>query len=283
LIPNMDVLGSVLQNIRQIFCNLFFVALPIAIMLSVVIGYLKFGHENFPDVLKRALVASLLLASFPEISSLILDVCDGLADKIDSANNLEAFIRMAQEKSQSYSIAKNVLLLKFDDLIVAVLTFVSFVFLLIARYLSVALYYFNWILLTILSPLMILAYVFPATANITKNLYQGLMEVAAWKIIWAVLSVMLTSIPFSNIYKTEGSYLTIIVMNFIIALSMLKTSKIMKSLVSDGVHGQSDALGIAATAAMIAVPAKAAAARHMTREVLGQAQKFTPNFKNNRK
>lgn len=269
MMPNMDALGATVLAIRQIFASMFFVALPAAILLSVVFGYLRSGYEGFPEVLKRALVASLLLASFPEVSNLILDVCDGLADKIDHANNIDAFIKMAQMKSQSYSVAKNALLLKFDDLIIALLTFASLAFVLIARYLSVALYYFYWILLTILSPAMILCYVFPQTAHITKNLYQGLIEVAFWKVVWAVLSVMLTAIPFANIYKTEGSYLTMIILNFVIALSMLQTSNIVKSLAASGVHGEAHGLGAAATAAMIALPVRLASARALTSQMVG--------------
>ncbi|MBL7545509.1 MAG: type IV secretion system protein [Bdellovibrionaceae bacterium] len=185
MIPNLAVLGSLVTDLYQGLSQLFYIMLPLTILFSVVFGYLKSGDPNYPDVIKRAFVAALLLTSFPEVSNIILDICDGIALKIDNMSGLETFMRMAQEKSQSYATAKNVLLLKFDDLFMAVLSFGSFLLLLLARYITIALYYFYWVLLSICAPLMILCYIFPKIANITTNLYKGLIEVACWKILWA--------------------------------------------------------------------------------------------------
>jgi hypothetical protein len=205
VIPHLEVLGTLVRDLYQGLSQLFYVMLPLAILFSVVFGYLKSGDANYPDVIKRSFVAALLLASFPEASNIILDICDGIALKIDNMSGLETFMRMAQEKSHSYATAKNVLLLKFDDLFMAVLSFGSFIILYFARYITVALYYFYWVLLSVCAPLMILCYIFPRTAGITANLYRGLIEVACWKIIWAVMSAMLASISFGDIYKTDGS------------------------------------------------------------------------------
>ena len=258
MMPNMEVLGSLVRDLHQGLSQLFYVMMPVGIVLSVCIGYFKSGDANYPDILKRALVASLLLASFPEVSNIILDVCDGIAGKIDNMSGMETFLRMAQEKSQSYAQAQNVLLLKFDDLFIAVLNFGSYYFLLVARYITIALYYFVWILLSILSPLMILAYIFPATSGITKNLYRGLIEVASWKILWAVMSAMLTSMSYGNIYQTEGSYITLTIMNFVVALAMLCTPLVMKALVNEGVHGMAQGLGVTAAMTAVTMPVRIA-------------------------
>lgn len=258
MMPNMDVLGSLVRDLHESLSQLFYMMLPIGIMFSVIFGFLKSGDPNYPDVVKRALVASLLLATFPETSNLILDICDGIAARIDNMQGLETFLRMAQEKSQSYSQSTMSLVLKIDDLIIAILSYGSFMLLLVARYISVALYYFVWVLLSILSPLMILAYIFPATSGITKNLYRGLMEVAAWKIIWSVLSAMLTSLSFGNIYNTDGSYLTLIVLNFVIALAMLCTPLVMKSLIGDGIQAMAQSLGMSAAMSAVSLPVRLA-------------------------
>jgi hypothetical protein len=182
VIPHLEVLGTLVRDLYQGLSQLFYVMLPIAILFSVVFGYLKSGDANYPDVIKRSFVAALLLASFPEVSNIILDICDGIALKIDNMSGLETFMRMAQEKSHSYATAKNVLLLKFDDLFMAVLSFGSFIILYFARYITVALYYFYWVLLSICAPLMILCYIFPRTAGITANLYRGLIESRAGRL-----------------------------------------------------------------------------------------------------
>lgn len=41
--------------------------------------------------------------------------------RIDAVNSLDNFMRMAQEKSQSYSFTPTSIILQFDDLIIAAL------------------------------------------------------------------------------------------------------------------------------------------------------------------
>lgn len=274
MIPNLSVLGSLVQDIYSGLSQLFFVMLPVAILFSVVFGYLKSGDSNYPDIIKRSFVAALLLVSFPEVSNFILDVCDGIAAKIDNMSGLETFMRMAEEKSKGYATAKNVLLLKFDDLFMAILSFGSFILLYIARYITIALYYFYWVLLSICAPLMILCYVFPKTASITENLYRGLIEVACWKIIWAVMSAMLTSLSFGDIYRTEGSYVTLIVMNFVVAIAMLFTPVIMRSLIGEGVQATAKTIGTTAAVAAVALPMKVERLTSMSREALSRTSGF---------
>jgi hypothetical protein len=274
MIPNLDVLGPLVLNLYQGLSQLFYVMLPLAILFSVVFGYLKSGDANYPDVIKRSFVAALLLASFPEVSNIILDVCDGIALKIDNMSGLETFMKMAQEKSSSYATAKNVLLLKFDDIFMAILSFGSFILLYVARYITIALYYFYWVLLSICAPLMILCYIFPRTAGITANLYRGLIEVACWKILWAVMSAMLTSISFGNIYHTEGSYLTLIVMNFVIAIALLFTPMIMCSLIGEGIQATAQTIGTTAALAAVAIPARLATVHQVSREALSNTRSY---------
>jgi len=286
MIPNLLVLGSLVRDIHQSLSHLFYVMLPVLIVMSVIGSYLKSGELSFPEALKRALVAALLLASFPEVSTIILDICDGVAAKIDDMSGLETFMRMASEKLHSYATARNVLLLQFDDIFMAILSFASFIILYIARYLTIALYYFYWTLLSICSPLMILCYVFPSLSGITRNLYRGLIEVACWKILWAIQSAMLASLSFGNIYQTEGSYLTLIILNFVIAIGLLCTPMLMRSLIGDGVQGSAQIIGAAAVSAAIALPAKSMLVHKISREMLtdmkkyaGQKiQSFRPNF-----
>jgi hypothetical protein len=84
-----------------------------------------------------------------------------------------------------------------------------------------------------------LFFLFEETSVITKNLFKGMMEVASWKICWSLLGAMLTSLSFGDAYKAEGNYLTLMVMNFVIASAMLMTPLIVKSLVGAGLHGLS--------------------------------------------
>ena len=274
MIPNFEVLGSLVLDMHQGLSQLFYIIMPVAILLSVIISYLKSGDPDFPQIIKRSLIAALLLVSFPEVSNIILDVCDGIALKIDNMSGLETFMRMAEEKSRSYSSATNVLMLKFDDFFVAILSFASFILLYIARYITIALYYFYWVLLSICSPLMILCYIFPSTAGITVNLYRGLIEVACWKILWAIMSAMLASLSFGNIYQTDGSYLTLIVMNFVIAIALLFTPMVMRSLIGEGIQASAKSIGTTAALATVAMPAKIATIKNVSRQVLSDSRVY---------
>ena len=69
---------------------------------------------------------------------------------------------------------------------------------------------------------------------------------------------MLKALAFGNIYQTEGSYVTLMVLNFIIAIAMICTPIIVKSIVGEGTHSMAQTLGAGSVAAMIALPARAA-------------------------
>lgn len=258
--PQFDLLGSLMRDLHQEFVRIYYLMLPIFFALAVAIGWFRApgGGVDFVDTLRRTVVATLLLAAFPDISRAIIVVADGVADKIDNMNNLDVIIRMAQEKSQGYSLSVKSILLQFDDLIIAGLSFISYLVLYIARYLTLAMYHFFWLFYMITAPLLLLFNLFPGTSQITRNLFKGMVEVASWKIVWAILGAMLASLSFGEMYRSEGSYVELIMMNFVIAIAMLATPMLVRSLVNGGLESMSSTLGPAAVAAMVAVPTRTA-------------------------
>ena len=85
---------------------------------------------------------------------------------------------------------------------------------------------------------------------------------------------MLTSISFGDIYKTDGGYLTLIIMNFVIAIAMLFTPVIMRSLIGEGVQATAQTIGTTAALAMVAMPARMATVRQVSREVLSNTRAY---------
>src|SRR6185312_7969446 len=138
--------------------------LPVFFALSIAVTWMRSPHGSieFIDVLKRAFISTLLLAAFPEISQAIVFIADGIAERIDQVNGLDNFLRMAQEKALSFTFAKNMLLLSFPDLLIAVLAFVSYLILYIARYLTIAMYHFYWIFYMVTAPMLLLFSLFPS-------------------------------------------------------------------------------------------------------------------------
>src|ERR1039458_10346866 len=102
--PQFDLLGSLMRDLHQEFVRIYYLMLPVFFALSVIASWLRTpqGGIEFIDTLKRAVIATLLLVAFPDISRAIIFIADGIAEKIDSLNSIDAIIRMAQAKSQGY-------------------------------------------------------------------------------------------------------------------------------------------------------------------------------------
>lgn len=274
--PDFSLLGTLMRDLHQEFVNMYYLMLPVFFALAVVVAWFKSpaGSPEFIDIIKRAIIATILLVAFPDISKAILFIADGIAEKIDAVNSLDNMIRMAQEKSQGYTFSVTSVILQFDDLIIATLSFLSYLILYIARYLTIAMYHFFWIFFMVSAPLLLLFNLFEGTQQITKNLFKGMIEVACWKIVWAILGAMLTALSFGDAYRAEGAYIVLIVMNFVIAVAMLMTPSIVKSLVGGGLESMSGQIGAAALAAMAASPGRAAMAQKFGRGVLNDMNNF---------
>ncbi len=259
--PDWNILGSLMNDLHQEFEKIYYLLLPLFFATSVAVTWFKSpqGSIEFIDVLKRAVISTLLLVAFPEITRAIVFIADGITERIDAVNSLDTFIRMAQEKAQDYSINPLRNLLQFNDLVIAILAFLSFLVLYVARFLTIAMYHFYWIFYTIIAPLLLLFNMFSATSQITVNLFKGMIEIASWKIVWAVLGAMLTALSLSRFYEANGNYLILIAINFIIALAMVRTPKIVSSLVGQGFHSEASSFSAVATVAAIAGPTKMAA------------------------
>jgi hypothetical protein len=277
--PQFELLGSLMKDLHQQFVTIYYLMLPVFFALSISMAWFRSpqGSIEFLDILKRAVIATLLLVAFPDISRAIIYVADGITEKIDALNSIDVMVRMAQEKSEAYSASTTSLLLQFNDLIIAVLSFLSFLVLYIARYITIAMYHFFWIFFMVTAPLLLLFNLFASTSQITINLFKGMMEVASWKIVWAILGAMLTALSFGDAYKAEGNYLTLIVMNFVIAIAMLATPMMVKSLVGSGLQSMSSTLGATAVAAMVAAPARAAMVATKSRKALNATSSFARN------
>ena len=277
--PQFELLGPLMNDLHREFVNMYYLLLPVFFLVAVALTWFKSpsGSPDFMDILKRAVVATLLLVAFPDISRAIIEIADSIALRIDEVNGIDNILKMAEQKSESYTMSASSLLLQFDDLIIASLSIFSYIILYIARYLTIAMYHFFWLFFMVTSPLLILFHMFEGTSQITKNLFSGMIEVACWKIVWAILGAMLTALAFGDAYQAEGSYITLVVMNFVIASAMLMTPMLVKSLYSKGLTSMAGPIGAMAGGAIIAGPrwvAKAAAAEKTSRAAIGSAGSF---------
>ncbi|HMN68283.1 MAG TPA: hypothetical protein PKC28_07060 [Bdellovibrionales bacterium] len=186
--PDFSQLSPLMQQLHAEFVKIYFLLLPGFFALALCLQWFRSanGTMDFLDILKRALISTLLLIAFPEISQAIAAIADGIAEKIDKLNSLQGILDMAKLKIQTYSFSAKDFLLGHDDLFTAVLTFFSYWLLLLARYVTAVMYNFFWVFLIAISPLLLLFNLFKGTSHMTANLFKAMIQVAAWKIVWAL-------------------------------------------------------------------------------------------------
>ena len=230
-------------------------------LLSLVFVYFKSpqGSPDFLDVLKRLVIAMLLLVSFPTMSFYIQDVAQGMTHSISSVSGYGAFFDLLEKRideilKQGWSGS----IFAFDDLLISLLSFLSYFLVYLSRFLMLALYQFYWALLIVLAPIMIAFFIFRKTAAITANLYKSLIEVSLWPFLWEIMGVMLKSLWAGNKMVVEGNYLTVILLNLIIAIAMILTPYLVHSLMAGGLSATAGTIGGLGAATVLTAKAKMA-------------------------
>ncbi len=265
---NFALLGPLALQLHNELRTIFYLAIPVAFALSLVFAWCRnpAGGADFVEALKRIFVASILLTAFPEITDAILAIMNGLASRISDMSGLDAVLKMAGDKAKSYPMSGMSVILGIDDLLISSISFLSYLLLYIARYLMVAVYEFSWVFLLVVAPIFLLLHVF--SPKITLNLFTSLIEVASWNVVWSILSAMLKALPFGSAYAVEGSYITVIVINFVIAICMLGTPFLVRAIVGGGFASFAGGLAPALATAATVLPAKAAPVVNFGRQVL---------------
>lgn len=184
--------------------------------------------------LKRLILVALLLVSFPMIAEFCQILGVEIAKSIDNMNGIDLVLEAASKRAESYSFDLQTLLNLGGDIILGALTIVSFLILVVARFLLLAFQHFYWLLLVALGPFLILGTLFDASAGITRGLFKNMIQVSCWPIIWSILSAFLKALPFATAYSSVGNYVTVITLNLIIAIALLFSPFIVSQL-CDGV------------------------------------------------
>ena len=81
--PQFELLGSLARDLHQEFVNMYYLLLPVFFSLAVVVAWFRnpTGSPEFLDIVKRAIIATILLVAFPDISKAILYVADGITER----------------------------------------------------------------------------------------------------------------------------------------------------------------------------------------------------------
>lgn len=207
-------------------------------LLSCVISYVR-EPANFPamEMIHRITLTIALLIFFPEITSTISGVANSLADRIGEKHALDTLFLKVQNQTDPQHQAFRIPFLINSDYGIAILNYLSFASVYLAKYLILALYHFYWSILMAIAPLAILCNLFRGTSQVTKNLFSSMLEISSWNILWQILAVMLLGL--SVLHPDPGNYFDSICFNFLLAIGLIGTPLLVHSFVRGGLTSPS--------------------------------------------
>lgn len=248
---NMSWLASEGKQIFQLFQGAFYIFVTVLLSVGVLTEYFKMplgNLPNFPQLLGRALVAALLLHSYPTITNMVADVADSLSAQLGGFHQFQRVLDRMGEKIGELSWSW----VSFKDTVMLIISFLTFFLLYFSIHIAQAFYLYTWTLLYVFSPILIALFVLPATASATKALFRSLIEVACWKIVWAVIATLLWSSALGDLNKPgfQVSFLAAISFNIILAGSLLLTPFVVHALAGSGLGTMTRNIGAIAIGAL---------------------------------
>ena len=251
----MSWLSTEAKVIHEIFSSFFYSIVLLMITLGVVLNFFKMPMGQVPEFMQlvgRAIIAAFILAALPEIMNFLADITDQLSAQIGQLTNFKTVVGRLGEKVGTLTWSW----VSFKDSVLLLISYLTFFLLYVSVYIADAMYLLIWTLIYIFSPLLIAAFTLPSTAAATKGLFQSLIEVCLWKICWSVLAALLWSFALSEINKPEYDvdFFTAILLNIMLAFSVLLTPMLVKSLLKGGLSGSASAMGVAILGAAALTP-----------------------------
>jgi hypothetical protein len=242
--------------------GVFWVILPCLLSILITLEIIKNEDSgpNVKEILKRTVLCVIMLWSFDFVISAIAMVSDEISHLIKG--NDDVWKALKQMGPNSYQ--RDGSMFDIREHIIYFFAIAAYLIAYIGFFASTALVHFVWAILYITAPLLLPCFISPKTAQITGNLYRGLINVAAWKIMWTLLGSLLLKMALSpNIVGIEDYFLSMVI-NLLIGISMLVIPFFTKSLISDGL--QSAASGLAVAPGLLAAKSAAMAAKKYTKK-----------------
>lgn len=256
---DMTWLSQQAQQIHGVFEGIFYVLVLTLFCIGILMEYFKWplgGMPAFPSLVGRALVAAIMLHSLPEVMNAIADITDALTKQLGDFNQLLSVFHALSGKIKDFSWSW----VSIKESITWVLSFLGFYLLYVSYFIAEAFVLYSWSLLYIFSPLLIALFVLPSTAGATKALYQSLIEVSCWKVVWAVLATLLWSTALSEINKPaqDINFITVMSYSLLLAGSVLGTPFIVHALAGAGMGSLAKTVGGIAVGGAMITPRKVA-------------------------
>lgn len=241
---DLNWLAQEAHKIHDYFESLFYALILVMLLIGVLAEFFKWpigGTPAFAPLVGRVFVAAFLLHAYPDISNLVASLADSIASHLGDLNQ---FTLVQQRYGEIWEkMSWNWVSVK--DTISMAITYVCFYLLYFSVFISDAFFLYTWTLLYVFSPILIALYILPATASATAALFRSLIEVACWKIVWAVLATLLWSAGLSAMNQDAADipFLTVIGFDLILAGSVLLTPLVVHGLAGSGLASTARSFG----------------------------------------
>ncbi len=240
-----DWLPEVCNDLRQNLVSIYWLAIAPLVTFLIILQFFNVFDKppNAAKVINRALISIIMLVSFEEVLHLITYVGDGIVHSISPRSHINDIL----DEAWTFVTGMEISWLKYKETIIWIFGLISFIFAYFGAFIADALVHFVWAILYVLSPLMILAYIPERTAKICTGLYQSLCTVIAWKIMWAVLSVILLKFMTHAPIQDGDNYnaVLLIVVNLFIGGSLLLIPFTTKAFIGSDFSGYAAGLAVA--------------------------------------
>jgi hypothetical protein len=241
---DMSWLAHEAKQVHDLFSHLFYSMTLTLLLIGIVLSFFQMPLGQAPQFLilvGRVFIAGILMIAFPEIMNALADLADNLSRELGQLNNIHLLVSRLGDKLHTFSWSWTAV----KDSVLIVVSYVTFALVYISVELANAMFLFSWMLLYLFSPVLIAAFVLPATASATKGLFESLFEVSCWKVLWGVQAALLWSYGLSQIDKPgyDVDFISAILLNLILALSVVATPIVVGKLLHGGLHQAAAMLG----------------------------------------
>lgn len=252
---DMNWLATEAKTLHEVFASIFYVFVLTFLSIAIVMEYFKLplgGTPQFVTLIGRVFIAAMLFVATPEIMNGLATFTDAVTQDLGGFIQFQHVLNRMGDKVGELSWSW----VSVKDSILLLISFLTFFILYLVVYFADAMFMFVWLLLYIMSPVLISLFILPVTAGATAKLYRSMVEVCCWKILWSVLSALLWSFAVSDVNQPEAGidFLTAIILNLMLAYSVVMTPKITASFLGAGISEVANSFGGALQNAAMLTP-----------------------------
>lgn len=226
-----DWLPEVCREMRGTLVDIYWILLVPYLIFILCLEVVKGeGVPNGGTVLRRVFLSIILLLSFEECLNVLAFLSDGITEKINGVAKLkEILASLGKQFTETESSW-----LKFREFVFFAINILSYLIAYLGVFVADVIIHLVWSLLYVVSPLMILMFISEKTSFVTKNLYQGLIHVVVWKVLWSILGILFFNLQVALRTNGDPNFFIAVLLNLCIGFGMLYIPLLTRSLLSDG-------------------------------------------------